>query len=1325
MDADDSSSEEDVKPLRYPSALPKSGKLMLDERTKGDVGVISSDLLSKLFRIHGRGEEYVNQVHSVALAPWQPPTPQPEAACTWTIVSVKVQERLDSPAIIQLPTTCFAAQRITKAFQKERPDVKSLKAVDVLVLEVQPLTLSRVFVRLDGDALRRHAEVQKKFGGGFVPEQTGIAAKKGKGKALIRHDEADRVDSDEFDDRLKEQVITAVCQSLSKSHIIRCNDVYPLPLPTHPITHASFPPIETIICEPVDQGFIADDTEIVVDIHMRRQKSKKTVERPDQQSNGVALEESRTRNLSTHAAQGDLTEKRTDTDTSDSEDDESSTEDSDDDLTALSSTILPSRISGHASPGSMSTPRQGRGPRSGASSPGSTYSAFTMMTANQRSHLGKPFRLAPLHSRVPDHMLHPRPGEREDDEARLFVDVKLLARLGCFSGDWVRLSIAPKLSAERDPFASLGVLGDDNVEEESRTLKIYGIPNLAHGGSRDSRVDSGRRSSLSSIPANSRPVPTAFLSPILYATLDQPGRVYLSRISLLAEVEGKPSRRKLASTATPPTAKKVTLTKLSTPISTEKAMQPGIVANLKAHFEDRRRILKTGDKIAITFDILASRIVADMSPSEQPEKDFSSLLVGTAADKCIEKDQRGLPIFRVGRISTSSTEEDGEATDSVWHGSVCIEPEHTKMIQAGNEYETAPPTSANPWPHYMGLSKSPSKGGPILSGFVSSGAEKPFTSVMTRRVQELLFASTTLQAVAWQLRPFVLLIHSSQRGAGKMHTTSTACANLGLHLFRIDAYDILTEGGEGGDVKTEGTLRARIDRALTCGEMCTVPAIRHVDALSSDRIALVLKEILENIRVLVLTTLDLSKVSEGVRNLVTHELEISAPNETERRRIMQSCINDQGLTTALDVDLRSIARRTAAMAAGDLVAVIARAAVARRRRLTALTHSHPGTLVRDVLVAGGDSVHALTAEDLESAVDSARKSFADALGAPKIPHVSWDDVGGLAHAKHAILETIRLPREHPELFAPGLKKRSGILLYGPPGTGKTLLAKAIATSFSLNFFSVKGPELLNMYIGESEANVRRVFARARDARPCVVFFDELDAVAPKRGGQGDSGGVMDRMVSQLLAELDGMSQGKTPSGTNEDDDSDDDAGAEDGGGVFVVGATNRPDLLDPALLRPGRFDKMLYLGVAETHAQQMHILEALTRKFVMAEDIDLAQVAERLPFTYTGADLYALCADAMLKAMMRRARAVEAKIQAMPGEPKMTPATFFDKHATEADIKVVVEAADFRAAQSQLTTSVRYVFFVCFSDPAIAGVVKLTAHQCQRARALSAGPQEF
>ena len=254
---------------------------------------------------------------------------------------------------------------------------------------------------------------------------------------------------------------------------------------------------------------------------------------------------------------------------------------------------------------------------------------------------------------------------------------------------------------------------------------------------------------------------------------------------------------------------------------------------------------------------------------------------------------------------------------------------------------------------------------------------------------------------------------------------------------------------------------------------------------------------------------------------------------------------------------------------------------------------------------------------------------------------------------------------------------TGILLYGPPGTGKTLLAKAVATSCSLNFFSVKGPELLNMYIGESEANVRRVFQRARDASPCIIFMDELDSVAPKRGNQGDSGGVMDRIVSQLLAELDGMSSN----------------GAS--GDVFVMGATNRPDLLDPALLRPGRFDRMLYLSVATTHDAQLSMLQALTRKFDLEPTLDLADIAEMCPYNYTGADFYALCSDAMLRAMTRKAEHVDKKIEELNGTPPphsfphpLTPQYYLGSMATRADVEVEVGMADFEEGLKRLVPSV-------------------------------------
>lgn len=317
------------------------------------------------------------------------------------------------------------------------------------------------------------------------------------------------------------------------------------------------------------------------------------------------------------------------------------------------------------------------------------------------------------------------------------------------------------------------------------------------------------------------------------------------------------------------------------------------------------------------------------------------------------------------------------------------------------------------------------------------------------------------------------------------------------------------------------------------------------------------------------TTGDIDALPSSVLSCFRHEVSIGAPDEKTRLQIIESLLYNSPL--APDVSLSNLATQTAALVAKDLVDLVGRAGVLSLQRVDRAIHhqvedneeekEEPSSskTLPDVTQITAQDIQAagiiLSAADFDAALGEARASYSDSIGAPKIPTVTWDDVGGMAHVKDDILDTIQLPLEHPELFGAGLKKRSGILLYGPPGTGKTLLAKAIATSCSLNFFSVKGPELLNMYIGESEANVRRVFQRARDAKPCVIFFDELDSVAPKRGEKGDSGGVMDRIVSQLLAELDGMSEGGEEASA---------------GDVFVIGATNRPDLLDPALLRPGR-----------------------------------------------------------------------------------------------------------------------------------------------------------
>lgn len=186
-------------------------------------------------------------------------------------------------------------------------------------------------------------------------------------------------------------------------------------------------------------------------------------------------------------------------------------------------------------------------------------------------------------------------------------------------------------------------------------------------------------------------------------------------------------------------------------------------------------------------------------------------------------------------------------------------------------------------------------------------------------------------------------------------------------------------------------------------------------------------------------------------------------------------------------------------------------------------------------------------------------------------------------------------------------------MHGPPGVGKTLLAKAVATECSMSFISVKGPELLNMYVGQSEENVRDIFKRAHEAEPCIVFFDELDSLAPARGQSGDSGGVMDRVVSALLSELDGLERMK----------------------VVVIGATNRPDLLDSALLRPGRFDKSLFIGTTSDPSELLDILTALTRKMKLAPDCDLSRVVSNLSPGMSGADLSGLVSQAALKAVQR------------------------------------------------------------------------------------------
>jgi len=235
----------------------------------------------------------------------------------------------------------------------------------------------------------------------------------------------------------------------------------------------------------------------------------------------------------------------------------------------------------------------------------------------------------------------------------------------------------------------------------------------------------------------------------------------------------------------------------------------------------------------------------------------------------------------------------------------------------------------------------------------------------------------------------------------------------------------------------------------------------------------------------------------------------------------------------------------------------------------------------------------------------------------EVPNVRWSDVGGLEDVKRKLRQAIEWPLKYPDSFARlGVDPPRGVLLYGPPGCGKTLLAKAVATESEANFISIKGPEVLSKWVGESEKAIREVFRRARQAAPAIIFFDEIDAIAPARGtGAGDSH-VTERVISQLLTEIDGIQLLKD---------------------VVVLAATNRPDLLDHALLRPGRFDRCILVPAPDAKARRQ-IFEIYTKNMPLAADVDLDELVQ-LTDRFTGSDIEACCREAALAALEESMRA--------------------------------------------------------------------------------------
>lgn len=475
-------------------------------------------------------------------------------------------------------------------------------------------------------------------------------------------------------------------------------------------------------------------------------------------------------------------------------------------------------------------------------------------------------------------------------------------------------------------------------------------------------------------------------------------------------------------------------------------------------------------------------------------------------------------------------------------------------------------------------------------------------------------------------------------GCGKTHLAFAIAGELNIPFFNVSAPELISSLSGGSELKIRNLFDSAINNAPS------IIFIDEIDSITPKR-EIASKEMEKRIVSQLLTCMDsLSIKKNGGKSVIVigatnrpdsldnalrragrfdREICLSVPDEDSRINILKTLVKDLKLSG--DFNFEIIARNTPGYVGADLRAITKEAAtVAINRIFSNLRNSEDKILYNKCSMRSKhrEKINPFSDEDLEK-FSITMDDFNEALkkvqpsskreGFATIPNVTWDDIGGLEEIRKemelAIIEPIRSREKYKIL---NIKLSCGILLYGPPGCGKTLLAKAIANQTQANFISIKGPELLNKFVGESEKAIRMIFERAKSSSPCIIFFDEIDSLVPRRT-DSDSNGVTSRIVNQMLTELDGLEERKD---------------------IFIIAATNRPDIIDRAMMRPGRIDKLLYVPLP-TVEERLHILRACIKNTPLV-NIDIEKIAQDHRCEgFSGADISLLVREASELALIR------------------------------------------------------------------------------------------